>query len=282
MENKKLAILMATYNGARYLQEQLDSLFSQTEKDWVLYVQDDGSKDATLSILEENQKEHGNLEVLTAENPGRGAKENFLNMLQRVEADYYMFCDQDDVWLPNKVETTLKRMQELANAHPGMPVALCTDLYVVDKDLKVIAPSFWAYSGIHPEYLDRFERLAVENLATGCTMMLNKVAKNATIFPAPLALMHDAWVVGCTCAAGGIVEAINEPLIYYRQHGANCLGAKSVEENTLNSKIKNFRDLWTFNKQQYKMFNAIRPISVWTYVKNKIQYRRYHAKVSKA
>ena len=103
---RKLAILLATYNGERYLQEQIDSLYRQTYKDWVLYIHDDGSTDGTCGIISKNAAEHGNIVVMEHQG-GHGAKDNFFGMLERVDADYYMFCDQDDVWLEDKVEKSL-------------------------------------------------------------------------------------------------------------------------------------------------------------------------------
>lgn len=269
----KLAILMATYNGERYLQEQIESLYAQTEKNWTLYVQDDGSTDATLSILEDNRRRHSNIVLLDSGQSGLGAKDNFLTMLKRTDADYYMFCDQDDVWLPQKIEVTLQRVRAIEDKNPKCPVVACTDLYVVNKNLEIIAPSLWKYEGIRPKYLNTFERLAVVNLATGCTMMLNRQAKEHTIYPAPKALMHDAWIIGCISAANGVIEAIETPLIYYRQHGANCVGAVSDQENTILKKLATLRDVWNLNRKRYKMYSAIRPLSAFTYIKNKIQYQ---------
>jgi rhamnosyltransferase len=97
-----IAILLATYNGGQYLMEQLDSLLQQTCQEWTLYIHDDGSTDNTYDILREYSQKHSNIYVLEYESQ-RGAMGNFLSLLQRVEADYYMFCDQDDVWLKQKV-----------------------------------------------------------------------------------------------------------------------------------------------------------------------------------
>jgi glycosyltransferase involved in cell wall biosynthesis len=96
-----IAILMATYNGEKYLGEQIDSLLAQTNMDWQLYIHDDGSTDNTQAILQEYAQKHSNIHILEYESQ-RGAMKNFLSLLQRVEADYYMFCDQDDVWLKQK------------------------------------------------------------------------------------------------------------------------------------------------------------------------------------
>ena len=126
-----IAILMATYNGEKYLGEQIDSLLAQTYKDWHLYIHDDGSTDNTNAILQEYAQKHSNIHVLEYESQ-RGAMRNFLSLLQRVEADYYMFCDQDDVWLKEKVELSFEEMKRQEAACQGKPIIVYTDLYVTD------------------------------------------------------------------------------------------------------------------------------------------------------
>ena len=100
-----IAILMSTYNGERYLREQIDSLLNQTYKDWKLYIRDDGSTDETISIIESYVNDYPDLIVLLKDDLGNlGSARSFMRILSVVDADYYMFCDQDDVWLPNKVK----------------------------------------------------------------------------------------------------------------------------------------------------------------------------------
>ena len=99
MSDKKTAILMATYNGEQYVAEQIDSLLAQTDSDWTLYIHDDGSKDHTQEIISKYAETHDNIVVMDFPG-GNGAKENFFKMMFSVDADYYMLCDQDDVWLP--------------------------------------------------------------------------------------------------------------------------------------------------------------------------------------
>ena len=142
---------MATYNGENYLSQQLDSLFEQTDKDWVLYVCDDGSSDSTNEILHHYADRYDN--IIFVEGKGRqGAKGNFFGLLERVEADVYFFCDQDDVWLPEKVEKERKMLDEMAEKYGNdTPLAVYSDLFVVDQNLEPIHKSFWQFSGIHPE-----------------------------------------------------------------------------------------------------------------------------------
>ena len=275
MKKKRLAILLATYNGERFLQEQLDSIYRQTYGgDWTLYIHDDGSTDGTPRIIADNAARHDNVVVFDYKG-GTGPKDNFLGMLRRVDADYYMFCDQDDVWRDDKVELSMQRMQALEERCGDRPIVVHTDLAVVDASLKPMHNSLWAFEGIRPEYFTTFERLAAYNVATGCTMLFNRKAKEATVIPAPLALMHDAWVVACVVKSGGVVDGVASPLVYYRQHGNNCLGAAPKKRLTLAAILVGARRTLATNMAQYRMLESLGYGSMFTYMKNKIAYRRY-------
>ena len=140
----ELAILLSTYNGMNYLEEQVSSLLAQTYTDWKLYIRDDASTDNTLALIHELAERDSRIIVMPSSR-NLGAKEGFMWMLRNVEADYYMFCDHDDVWLPRKVELTLKRMQEGEAEHEGCPVIACTNLKLVDAKLNVFAESYWKF-----------------------------------------------------------------------------------------------------------------------------------------
>ena len=114
--SKKIYILLATYNGEKYLKEQLDSLFEQTNQHWTLWIHDDNSKDNTISIIKEYQSKYPNkIKFLDDNISTGGAKENFTYLLENIDDDYehIMFCDQDDVWLEDKIDITLKKMLEI-------------------------------------------------------------------------------------------------------------------------------------------------------------------------
>lgn len=222
----KLAILLATYNSSRYLAEQLDSLENQIYRDFTLYIRDDGSTDSTLQILRDYQARYGNIVVLHDPKRARRAMGSFIWLLDKVDADYYMFCDHDDVWLPQKVERSLAKIREIEEA--DRPALVCTDLIVTDSDLKTISPSLWSYMKLRPELLTK-PRYAIScNLFTGCTMIINRAARDISLPVSPRAVMHDSWIGLRVIAAGGAVGWISEPQILYRQHGANVFGAQQA------------------------------------------------------
>ena len=213
MKDATIAILMATYNGERYLAEQLDSLLAQTCQDWHLYVHDDGSQDGTIAILNSFASAHPGKMTILDYPPTGGPCKNFMSMLERVEAPYYMFCDQDDVWLPRKIELSIVELRQIEQENPEKGIVVYTDLQIVDETLSPLFSSMWEYAGIYPQYIRTFNDSGGHTaIATGCTMMFNWQAK-ATVggFPADKALMHDSWMCLCVLKCGGILKGIKAP-----------------------------------------------------------------------
>lgn len=270
---KKIAILLATYNGARHLQEQLDSLLVQTLQGWELYVHDDGSTDDTLAILRNYASQHPFIHLLDYPSQG-GAKNNFFSLLFRVEADVYFFCDQDDVWLPTKVEECVNRLAHEEAAHPDQPVIVHSDLYVTDTDMHIVSNSFLDYSGIHPQFIRTFAESAATGFVTGCAMCFNHKVKTITQRPYDKATMHDEWITLCVIRQQGIVSFIPRPLIYYRQHFCNTLGARNVNVITIAYRFKNIKRILLSHSRHYAMLRALGYGSFAKYVWNKILYRK--------
>jgi len=219
----KINILLSTYNGERYLKEQLDSLFSQTYKNFKIIVRDDGSNDRTMDILK-----HYDIELLDS-HENIGVEKSFLTLLEYalkyIDSGYFMFCDQDDVWEKDKVEKTLQKMCELESKHEDMPLLVHTDLKVVDEKLQLIHNSFLKNEHINPQ-LNSFNRLLMQNTITGCTMMINRRLAELSLPLSNGIIMHDWWM-GLVASKFGKIGFVNNPLILYRQHANNSIGAKN-------------------------------------------------------
>lgn len=238
----KYVILLATYNGEKYVKEMLDSTERQTRDDFVCYIHDDGSTDGTLDIVKEWIKGKNKYKLLDFDSAG-GAKNNFFAMLREVDASYYMFADQDDVWVENKVETLIDRMETVEKDRQNTSVAVYSDMYVVDDELNVISDSFIKFIGRNI-YRNKLSQLLIDNPAAGCTMIINRALRDRALEynDAEEIPMHDQWIM-CVAAATGIVEPIDEPLIYYRQHASNVMGAEA--ESGKDKVIRNVKDIIT-------------------------------------
>jgi len=229
-----IAIIMGTYQGERYLSEQLDSLLASTCQDWKLYLCDDGSTDRTLQIAEEYRCRYPQ-QIRVWKNPEnlRSAR-NFFAGLRRVSedepADYYMFCDQDDRWDTDKVTVSLERMQQMESEHGAdMPLLVYTDSRLTDESGQVLAPSFQRASHLQSEHCD-LAHLLMENKMPGCTEMVNAALVQRAFhpidpdrdFPENMK-MHDWWF-GLVAAAYGRISYIDRATMDYRQHGGNVVG----------------------------------------------------------
>lgn len=279
MGTKKIAILLATYNGEKYICEQLDSLIAQTFDNYTIYVHDDGSTDNTVNILKKYAEKHTNVKILDYPSQ-HGAKDNFMSLLKRVEADYYMFCDQDDVWRKDKVELEMQRMQGLEKENGDRAMLVFSDLYVVDNELNINEKSLWKKNCIRPELLTNFEEGGGFEFVTGCTMLFNNATKKIVNFEkVDKATMHDAWITLCVLKSEGIVSAIYDQLVYYRQHGDNSLGASDWSEHGRLYKLMNIFSILKRNYIHWQMLDALEYGSFFKYLKYKYLYRnKYYGK----
>lgn len=219
-------VLLATYNGARFLPALLESLFAQEGADFILIVRDDCSADATPALLDEWAARHpGRIRRLPSPSRRQGACANFAALIAAAEADRVFFCDQDDIWLPGKIAASLAEMDRLAARH-GNDAALLvhTDLAVVDENLRPLGESFCRYAAIDP-LRNAMGELLLGNVATGCTMLVNRTLLNAAR-PVPAGvLMYDHWFAQ-VAATVGHMAFIDRPTVLYRQHGGNVVGVE--------------------------------------------------------
>lgn len=221
-------IILAAYNGETNISAQLDSLIDQEYQDWRLLVRDDVSHDNTPNILEQ-YAEIFSEKIKLVKNDGinLGAFQNFSTLLSHAEAHYIMFCDQDDIWMPDKIQITLAKMKEMeAKYGIDRPLLVHTDMKVVDANLRVIAESCWKYQKTDPVKGISLNRLLVQNVPTGCTMLINKALLDLALPIPKEAIMHDWWLA-LVAAAFGQIGYIANPTLLYRQHGENVTGAKA-------------------------------------------------------
>lgn len=219
-------ILMATYNGERFVGEQIESIQGQTYENWRLLVSDDCSNDKTLDVVRRYAAEDKRIQVVSQDVKYGGAKGNFFALMKKSGASYVMFCDQDDVWLPKKVEKTLYTMREIEeSANADAPLLVFTDMKVVDGQLGVIAESFEEFSAINPTRTS-FQQVVAQSLGAGCTMMVNAAARDLALEVQNTddVIMHDWWLT-LLASAFGRIGYLDEPTSLYRQHGFNEIGA---------------------------------------------------------
>lgn len=278
MENRSIAILMATYNGADYLSCQIESIIAQTNHNWHLYVHDDGSTDETLLILNDYKKKYPKL-ITILEYPSQGgACRNFMSLLKEVNSDYYMFSDQDDYWHVDKVQTMIDRMYSVENKNDGKPVVVNCDLRVVDENLTVLHDSFFSYSKINPDLIVDFSDY-VQNVVTGCAMLFNLQARNVALsYNSKYILMHDSWIMLRTVAEGGIRSTVYKKLVDYRQHSSNVLGAQDGNRFTIAYRISHVFSMICLNYNHFKMMHAAGNLSLLGYLKAKMRYRKLISK----
>ncbi len=216
-----VAILLSTFEGERFLVPQLHSLLSQTHRDWVLYWRDDGSTDGTRKVMRDFLKRIGpERSVVLEENMRVGATESYMRLLRRAYADgnpVLAFADQDDVWLPEKLSRGISALTAVPDETPALYFARQV---LVDARLRHIAlsPRVRRPPG--------FPTCLTQNLATGCTVLMNREAMALLAErPAPSAGLHDWWSYIVVAAHGGRLIADNEPTVLYRQHDSNTVGA---------------------------------------------------------
>lgn len=248
-----LAILMCTYNGENFLEEQLDSIQHQDYKDWTLYVNDDGSKDATLDILKRYQKKWGNKKLIIRRGPQKGFSQNFLQIIcdKKIHADLYFLSDQDDVWMPHKLSHTLQKLSKLELLKPNL---YCARTTYVSSDAKRILGKSDLFS--KPP---SFRNAIVQSIAGGNTMAFNNALKKiVSQFKEAEIVSHDWWLYIVNELSGGETLYDQESTILYRQHSRSLIGANTG----LIAKLKRLRMLLIgvyrdYNTKHLNTFNKI-------------------------
>lgn len=270
-----VAILLSTYNGEKYLESQIDSICNQTFKDWELYIRDDGSTDETIAIIENYSIKHDKIFFINDELSNLGPACSFLKLLKEIDSDYYMFCDQDDIWLPNKIEMMIDKIKNLELTNRDKPILICSDLTVVDNNLKVINDSFWNYSNITPKIIIQ-KYICVSNCVTGCTTLFNNLTKNFSLgfSSSTVITMHDYWVALCVFSNDGIIYPMEEKTVLYRQHNNNVYGAVYSAKDNFLKRLLLIRKNYHYNLNLFKMVHAKTNISLFSFIIKKISLFR--------
>jgi Glycosyl transferase family 2 len=248
-----VAILMGTCNGARFLRAQLDTVAAQSHRGWRLVVSDDGSGDGTPAILAAFRDRHGPERVEIRQGPRRGFAANYLGLAADpgIEADYYAFADQDDLWHPDRLARGLDR---LACLPPDRPALTGGRTRLIDEDGTPcgLSPEFRAPPG--------FGNALVQSIAGGNTMLFNRAAKRLfEAVPGVAVVAHDWWAYQLVSGAGGTVIYDPEPFVAYRQHPANLIGGNQG----LKAKAARLRLLFAGRLAEYNDVNLAALEAAW-------------------
>lgn len=220
----KVNILMSTYNGQQFLAEQIRSIQEQSYTDWTLFIRDDGSSDNTKEILKDFEHQDSRIHLIDSDKSDNlGVIKSFHKLVNHDRADYYFFSDQDDVWLPNKLELSLKEAQ---NYPADLPLMVYMDLKVVNQDLEIMTESM-VKSQSHHANTELVQELT-ENTVTGGVAMINHALAEMWQETDDI-LMHD-WYLALLASAFGNLVFIDQPGELYRQHSDNVLGARTLSK----------------------------------------------------
>lgn len=220
----KVLVMMSTYNGESYIEEQIESILIQEEVEVQIAIRDDGSKDKTVQILTQYAHKYPLTFTLFIEN-NIGVKRSFFELIKHVDEkyDYYAFCDQDDVWLPNKLSRAIQSISSSADVNT--PVLYCSSTQMVDQKLSSI--SIWPEQ---PKKESSIYNALIENICVGCTSVLNangfRMIRDTIPLDITKIIMHDWWIY-LTISTFGKVVFDSTPSILYRQHQNNVLGGAS-------------------------------------------------------
>lgn len=260
-------ILLATYNGEKYIRAQIDSILQQTYTNIRLIISDDCSSDNTINILREYEKQDNRVIVYCQQN-NVGVIKNFEFLLGKVENELYMLSDQDDVWMPDKIKKSYEYLKK-NNAD-----LVYTDLEIVDSNLNTINNSFNTYMKLDTKIKKTWNNTGMSqylyNTATGCTI-LSKKKFIKDIIPIPTNskfILHDTWIALCV-SLNGKISYLNEPTIKYRQHEINQVGIKKKKKNCIN--FEEYRN--TFIDAKIELFDI--------YMKNSNIFPEEYKKLNK-
>ena len=260
-----VAILMCSYNGEEYIDEQISSIRTQSNENWTLYIHDDGSNDKTLEIINKYQRIDERVVFVDDQIKHLGAGKGFMHLLETIDSELYMFCDQDDVWKREKIDVSLKAYYSIPNS-ANIPVVVHSDVSVVDQDLNILAESYWSDINLNPDKINSYSYFCVCCYTNGNTMLFNNKAKQLCFPIHGTKIMHDRYVSGHVLKAGGVVKAIHQSLVLYRQHSNNVCGFQVGEKNSIKKRITKINQIYNNNLKKYQILKEDNFGSVFKYI----------------
>ncbi len=221
-------ILLATYNGEKYIHKQIDSILAQDCQEWVLYIRDDGSSDSTPMILNAYAQSHpGKIHLIEDTQGNLGFCKNFKQLMHYSKSQYTMFCDQDDIWAKDKLSTELSCMQEAEKENGNMPILVFSDLEAIDEKDDLLYRSFIRKNKFEI-YPLLFPKLLYNNVVTGCTVMMNGQLRSHVLQMPDNVKCHDHWSALTCLLNNGKMVYLDKACVSYRQHTDNCIGDLSL------------------------------------------------------
>jgi len=229
MALRPLTVVLSSYNGAKFLPQQIESIRGQTCIDWSLLIRDDGSTDGTQQLIQSLTQADPRITVVSDPLGNVGPGASFGALLEYAYSrgtQYVALADQDDVWVPEKLDRQLELLRRKeAAAGTTAPLLVHSDLAVVDQDLAPVHPSFLSFE--HLSHIAQWPigTLLVQNFVTGCSTIVNRALLGIALPVPSAAIMHDWWLALCAACYGSILY-LPEATVLYRQHGGNTLGSK--------------------------------------------------------
>ena len=248
MDSKKVAVLLSTYNGEKYVAEQIHSILTQTYKNLVLVVRDDGSSDKTKKIVKEFADKYDNIRLVEGKN--MGFIKSFFELLKYEQADYYAYADQDDIWLPEKISLAVKSLDQLPASMPNMAFSN-SDYYNVDMELIKEGEKNKTYS---------FTNSLYECVSQGMTMVINQTAKDLILDFVPEKVFFHDWWTYMICSGIGNVAYDNVTTVKYRRDGKNATAEGEGFFKVLSWRLKNLfgkdgmKDIRTQQREFKRLF----------------------------
>ena len=255
MENPKLCILLASYNGEKYISEQLDSIINQTYKNWELIIRDDGSKDETVTILNKYEKKDERIKILRDDKGNLGFLKNFEELLFNAKEEFVLFSDQDDFWLKNKLEKFVEKIRDLDEKVLSKPLLIHCNSLVCDDKLEIIKEEF-IDSKIAKKTNSNI--YFFEYIVQGSTSMVNKKMIKESLPFLKNVILHDRYFHLLSQFLGTRVF-IDESLVKYRQHERNEIGAnRSIIKNIMSKKYFYVEDRKLIEEIKEKYIKCLR------------------------